>query len=299
MAGSSTATATSTTASARRSRKVFSPSGTYTVALKVTDDGGATSIKSKDVVVANRQPTADFDFSPAAPKKNEPVTFTSLASDPENRIQILEWDLDGDNQLRRRLRPDARTKSFDSPGSKTVRLRITDSDGGSHTAAKTLTVASQPPAASFAFSPDAPLSLQRVVFTSTSTDPDGAIVDVRWDTDNDGAFDDGNDIEADAHVRHARHQDCAPARHRRRRQPGHDHAHGARRQPRADGDHRRPDRGAEERPTSPSSRSRRIVDGSIAKTEWDTDGDGYRRRNRHPGQRSRSRPSARRRSACA
>src|SRR6185503_18163252 len=77
-----------------------------------------------------------------------------------------------------------------------VRLRITDSDGSSNSAAKTLSVSSQPPSASFTFSPDTPLSLQRVTFTSTSTDPDGSIVDVRWDTDNDGSFDDGTDIEA-------------------------------------------------------------------------------------------------------
>jgi PKD repeat protein len=174
---------------------VYSPSGTYTIALKVTDNSGTTSIKSKDVVIANRPPTSDFEFSPAAPKKNELVTFTSLATDPENRVQILEWDLDGDNQYDDAFGPTA-SESFDTLGTKTVRLKITDSDGGSHSASKTFTVTGQPPSASFVFSPDAPMSLQRVFFTSTSTDPDGAITDVRWDTDNDGAFDDGNDIEA-------------------------------------------------------------------------------------------------------
>ncbi len=176
--------------------KVFSPGGTYPISLKVTDNAGDSNVVSKSVVIANRLPTADFEFSPAAPAKNQNVTFTSLASDPENRIQTLEWDLDGDNQFDDAFGPTAQ-KSFDKPGSKTVRLKITDSDGGSHTASKTLTVANQPPVASFVVSPEAPLSAQRVVFTSTSTDPDGVITDVRWDTDNDGAFDDGNDIEAD------------------------------------------------------------------------------------------------------
>ena len=87
-------------------------------------------------MIANRLPTADFEFSPAAPKKNENVTFTSLASDPENRIQMLEWDLDGDNQYDDAFGPTAQN-SFDTPGTKTVRLKVTDSDGGSHTAAKT------------------------------------------------------------------------------------------------------------------------------------------------------------------
>ncbi len=173
----------------------FPRSGTYTIALKVIDNDGDSAIKSKSVVVSNRAPTSDFEFSPAAPEKNQEVTFTSLASDPENRVQSLEWDLDGNNVFDDAFGPTV-TKTFNSPGSKTVRLRITDSDGGTHTATKTVSVTSKPPVASFVFSPETPLSLTRVTFTSTSTDPDGTITDVRWDTDNDGAFDDGSDIEA-------------------------------------------------------------------------------------------------------
>ena len=177
--------------------KVFSPSGTYPIKLRVVDSGGASQVATKNVVIANRLPTADFEVSPAAPKKNENVTFTSLASDPENRIQLLEWDLDGDNQYDDAFGPSAQT-TFDTPGTKTVRLKITDSDGGSHTAAKTLNVPSQPPVASFVYSPATPLSLQAVTFTSTSSDPDGSIAQIRWDTDGDNNFnDDGSDIEAE------------------------------------------------------------------------------------------------------
>ena len=79
-----------------------------------------------------------------------------------------------------------------------MRLKITDSDGGSHTASKTITVPSQPPVASFVYSPATPLSLQAVTFTSTSSDPDGSIAQIRWDTDGDNNFnDDGSDIEAE------------------------------------------------------------------------------------------------------
>ena len=37
---------------------------------------------------------------------------------------------------------------------------------------------------------------EKGLVTSTSTDPDGTITDIRWDTDNDGSFDDGSDVEA-------------------------------------------------------------------------------------------------------
>ena len=210
---------------------------------------------TKNVVIANRPPTADFDFSPAAPKKNENVTFTSLASDPENRIQVLEWDLDGDNQYDDAFGPTAQ-KAFDTPGTKTVRLKVTDSDGGSHTVSKTLTVPSQPPVASFMFSPDAPLSLQRVIFTSTSTGPRRVDQQIRWDTDNDDTSTTATDIEADAHLHDPRRQDGAPARDGRRRQHGHDDPHRASHEPRAHGRDRRPRPRRRRTRTSRSSRPR-------------------------------------------
>ena len=252
---------------------VFSPGGTYTIALKVTDNNGESAIKSKDVVIANRPPVSDFEFSPTAPQKGQTVNFTSLASDPENRIQILEWDLDGDNQYDDAFGPTA-SKVFDTPGTKTVRLRITDSDGGSNSAAKTLSVSSQPPSASFTFSPDTPLSLQRVTFTSTSTDPDGSIADVRWDTDNDGAFDDGTDIEA------SRVFDKAGDKTVRMRVTDDDGNQVTttltvpvtNRAPTAIIDAP----SAAQKSTNVMFKSiSSDLDGSIAKTEWDTDGDGY------------------------
>ena len=78
-----------------------------------------------------------------------------------------------------------------------MRLKILDQDGGSDTAAKTITVLGQPPVASFDIAPASPLTGEIVTFTSTSTDPDGLVTDVAWDTDNDGAFDDGTDVEAE------------------------------------------------------------------------------------------------------
>jgi PKD repeat protein len=53
-----------------------------------------------------------------------------------------------------------------------------------------------PPTASFTNAPSNPVVGELVTFTSTSADPDGIIVDYDWDTDNDGSFDDGDDVSA-------------------------------------------------------------------------------------------------------
>ena len=169
--------------------------GTYTVRLRVTDDKGVSRETTKTVTVANRLPTADFTYDPASPRKGQAITFSSLATDPENRVQSVTWDLDGDGQYDDAAGITAQT-SFDTPGDHTVRLRIDDLDGGSHTASKTIAISNEPPVASFTIDLEETLSLVRVTFTSTSTDPDGTIAETRWDTDNDGSFDDGGDVEA-------------------------------------------------------------------------------------------------------
>jgi PKD repeat protein len=169
--------------------------GTYTVRLRVTDDKNVSRETTKTVTVANRAPTADFTYDPVSPRKGQTITFSSLATDPENRVQSVTWDLDGDGQYDDAAGITAQT-AFDTPGNHIVRLRIDDLDGGSHTASKTIAISNEPPVASFTIDFEETLSLVRVTFTSTSTDPDGTIAETRWDTDNDGAFDDGGDVEA-------------------------------------------------------------------------------------------------------
>ncbi|HEY6887233.1 MAG TPA: PKD domain-containing protein, partial [Solirubrobacter sp.] len=77
------------------------------------------------------------------------------------------------------------------PGTHTVSVRVTDGEGGTAVASRTIVVGSRPPAASFTSSVAEPSREEPVTFTSTSTDPDGGpIASTAWDLDDDGAFDD-------------------------------------------------------------------------------------------------------------
>jgi PKD repeat protein len=53
-----------------------------------------------------------------------------------------------------------------------------------------------PPTAAFTFAPASPQTGQSVTFTDGSTDSDGNIASRAWDTDNDGAYDDGTGTTA-------------------------------------------------------------------------------------------------------
>jgi PKD repeat protein len=175
--------------------KTFATTGTYTVRLQVTDDRGATSVVTHTISVGNRAPVASFTASPAAPVSGAPVTFTSTATDPDGTIASQAWDLDNDGQFNDGTGASA-SKTFSKAGTYTVRLQVTDNNGGTNTTSQTVTVANRPPVASFGFSPAAPTTADAVAFTSNSTDPDGFIASQAWDLDNDGQFNDGTGANA-------------------------------------------------------------------------------------------------------
>jgi PKD repeat protein len=173
----------------------FATPGNHTVRLQVTDNNGASDIAPVTVSVANRAPTAAFDYSPQSPQSGEQVTFNSTSTDPDGSIASLAWDLDNDGQF-----DDGTTatvqKTFAAGGTKPVKLRVTDNDGASNTITLDVEVGNRPPAASFTSSPSDPETGQQVTFSSTSTDPDGSIASIAWDLDNDGSFDDGSNSTA-------------------------------------------------------------------------------------------------------
>ena len=168
----------------------FTPSGTYTVRLRVTDNSGASSIASKTVTIDNRPPAASFTAAPDPSLSGQAITLTSTSTDPDGIVAAHAWDLDNDGAFDDGTGSTA-TTSFAKAGSYTVRLRETDDTGATSVASRTVTVDNRGPSASFGVSPAAPVSGSAVTFTSTSTDPDGTIASQAWDLDNDGAFDDG------------------------------------------------------------------------------------------------------------
>jgi len=179
------ATATGATAS-----HGYAAAGSYTVVLTSTpDDGSGPSTATTTVTVENRAPDASFTFSPASPETGQAVTFSSTSSDPDGSVASQAWDTDNDGVFDDGTGPQA-SRTFGQPGDYTVRLQVTDNNGSTDVASRTVRVANQPPLASFTYSPSPFTSGQTVTFRSTSSDPEGAIVSQSWDFNNDGQFGD-------------------------------------------------------------------------------------------------------------
>lgn len=157
----------------------YSSAGTYTVTLTVTDEAGATDSTSFDVVAVtppvNQAPAAQFDVA----LDGLGITLDASDShDPDGQIGEYAWDF-GDGSTGSGV---AASHAYDTPGSYTVTLTVTDEDGAQASTSQDVTVSAQPPnqppVARFTWTS---ASLTLTADASTSSDPDGSIESYSWD----------------------------------------------------------------------------------------------------------------------
>ena len=170
-------------------------SGVYTIGLRVTDADGATDADTTTVTLANVAPTANAGGPYSGDQATNIGLDGSASSDPGNDIASYLWDLDNDGAF-----DDATgvTAVFNSaaPGTFSVSLQVTDSDGASSTATSTVTVANVAPTADAGGPYSGDQGADIAVDGSASSDPGNDIVSYEWDFDNDGAYDDATGVTA-------------------------------------------------------------------------------------------------------
>jgi PKD repeat protein len=167
------------------------------LAIALASAPGVGAAPSKNIPV-------DFSWTPAAPTPGQVVTFTAAANPPSGvAIRSYDWDLNGDGSVDKHGA--TATWSYPAPGRVTVRLHV-DGDGNRRgDAVHTVSVqpagggggpVPTPPVASFTITPAAPVANQPVLFTSTSSDPDGTLIEQVWDLNGDGNYDNGGGATA-------------------------------------------------------------------------------------------------------
>ncbi len=164
-----------TTGSGATDTHTYAAAGTYAVELTVTDDDGATSVRSRSVTVT------------APPNSGPEARFTSTAdglvtefdaadsTDPDGTITGYAWDFgDGANGTGGSPR-----HTYAASGTYTVELTVTDNRGGTGTVRHDVTVrANQKPVAAFTSSAN---DLRATFDASGSTDADGSVVGYAWE----------------------------------------------------------------------------------------------------------------------
>jgi parallel beta-helix repeat protein len=91
-------------------------------------------------VIGNTIPTANFTYSPTAPKENQDIEFNDTSTDPDGTVHAWLWNFG-----------DGNTSSVQHPihryiigGTYTVMLTVTDNQNATNTIAKTIVVALPP-----------------------------------------------------------------------------------------------------------------------------------------------------------
>jgi cyclophilin family peptidyl-prolyl cis-trans isomerase len=126
----------SNTGTGKTVEHTYERSGRFTIRLTVTDDRGATSSFSRNLVL-NVAPTSDFTF---AVSPSDPLTFDfdgTGSSDSDGPIASFSWNF-GDNS------PAATdpvvSHTYATPGDFTVTLTVTDQTGASDSSSQSLDV---------------------------------------------------------------------------------------------------------------------------------------------------------------
>jgi PKD repeat protein len=166
-----------------RTVSISYPDGPATaiIALRVTDDSGASDIATSQVTVVNVPPTADAG-GPYSGQVGTPIAMAGTGTDPgpvDQKTLTYQWSFgDGTHGSGQLV-----SHSYQKAGNYQATLTVIDKDGGRATDTATVQVwaANQPPTAVIS-GPTSGLVGQTLTFSgSGSSDPDGQIVSYAWD----------------------------------------------------------------------------------------------------------------------
>ena len=167
--------------------------------MRVTDATTAAEVGTFQLTVADpRLRRTGIRWRALTSLRAHPITGQEVlfedddSSDPDGSIVKREWDVDGDGDFDENVTGATFTRSYQVPGTKTVRLKVTDDDLATDTRTRTFNVAAPPPnrlpVVQFSVTPPSPMVGEQVTLKSFSYDPDGSIKELRWDLDGDGDF---------------------------------------------------------------------------------------------------------------
>jgi len=162
--------------------------GTYTVAVRVTDDDGSTDIATLSVTVANVGPNPDLTGDTTVDEGQAGSYDASGSSASPGTITGYEWDWNYNGTT---FNPSGDTGAAEShtyldDGTYTVAVRVTDDDGSTDIATLEVTVNDLGPTAALTGDTALEEGVTGNYNASGSTSSPDAIVGYEWDWDYDG-----------------------------------------------------------------------------------------------------------------
>ncbi|WP_255149988.1 PKD domain-containing protein [Halorarius halobius] len=135
-------------------------------------------------------PTAVATANLSTANVSEVVGFDASDSTDNHRIDSYEWDLDDDGQYEVSGNDPTAATAYDSTGTRTVTLRVTDADGNSATDTATVEIIDgQPPSAAVSPSSSSVELGDAVTLDGSASTDNAGIASYEWDFDGDGQVD--------------------------------------------------------------------------------------------------------------
>ncbi len=171
---------------AKKVSRTYSGPGTFTVHLRVTDNGGKTAVTSHQLIV-HRAPVAKIAASAPVAVIGDTVAYSAAGSSDDNGISSIKWDLDGDGTFETNTGTENASRSYGSIGQRTVRVQVTDVYGASSTASVNVLI-HRAPTAAFTAAPSPAFVGEQVTFDGSSSSDDESVAKYEWDLDGNGTF---------------------------------------------------------------------------------------------------------------
>jgi PKD repeat protein len=153
-------------------------------------------------VQQNTPPSATLSITPNPAQTGETVTFDATGStDTDGSIVEYRFKFDDGSDTLVSDQPTV-DHSYDQSGGYAPAVTVVDNDGATDTAGRDLVVEeNEPPVPEFTVDPRPGTVGEPVTFdASASSDPDGTIVEYRWDFEGDGSLDENTTNPATDHT---------------------------------------------------------------------------------------------------
>jgi PKD repeat protein len=168
---------------------IYMDHGTYTLALRITDDDGSQSIHEQTFEITDLGPTADLAVTVLFHSEGDLVTFSAIGSESyPDELVAYHWDWDGDGEVDETTDLGDGKHIFNKPNVYDVELTVEDDDGSTDSTTVTITITDVAPIArleAVATPEGEPVLLD----ASGTIEPGSDFVAFRWDLDGDMAWD--------------------------------------------------------------------------------------------------------------
>lgn len=162
--------------------RTFAQNGTYTVALTVSDDDGASASSSGTITINNVAPVISTLTCPSSAVEGEAITCSGLASDAGNDALTYSWNF-GDGTT---ATGPSVSKSYSKEGLFTITLTVRDQDGATVTGTRSISVGNGAPSALELAIQGSREEGATLTLTANGTDPGGDALSYAWNLGDGG-----------------------------------------------------------------------------------------------------------------